>query len=105
MEDYPIVQGQTVLELVFALFLGIATSYAYISCKAYVRRINASHVISAKTLGLSTKEGQKSPLSLAQSARSQECNFSISDWLAPAIVWAAVILTGLAMVSILLGEN
>ncbi len=105
MEDYPIVQGQTLLELVFALFLATGTSYAYISCRSYVRRINASRVIGTKTLRLSTEERQKSSSSLSQSARSQECNSSISDWLAPVIVWGAVILTALAMTGILLGEN
>ena len=42
MEEYSIIQGQTILEVLFALLLTLVTSYAYTSCRAYARRMDAA---------------------------------------------------------------
>ena len=106
MEDYPIIHGQTMLELMFALLLATVTSYAYISCKAYDRRMKAAQVAGLKSIRqLSTDKSQESFSPSPRRASSEKHKSSISDWLAPMIVWAAVIWTTLAVVSMLLGEN
>jgi hypothetical protein len=38
MEEASIIQGQTILEVLFALLLTLVTSYGYISCRAYALR-------------------------------------------------------------------
>ena len=43
MEGYPIIQGQTILEVLFALLLILVTSYAYISCRSYACRMDAAY--------------------------------------------------------------
>ena len=61
MEDYSIIQGQTILELMFALLLTMVTSYEYVSCRAYAQRMNAVRPDRLKALHrLSTDENQES---------------------------------------------
>lgn len=107
MEDYTIIQGQTVLEVLFALLLTLVTSCVYLSCKAYARRMSAAHakpVVGCRSMlcpmSLSEHHNSSSPRVLWEKHKS-----SIADWLAPLVVWSAVIWTLLAVVSILLGEN
>jgi len=106
MEDYSIIQGQTILELMFAFVLTMVTSYVYVSCRAYAQRTNAARPDRLKALRrLSTDENQE-PFSALPHRRPAETHESlISTWLAPIIVWVAVFWTMLAVVSILLGES
>lgn len=106
MEDYSIIQGQTILELMFALLLMMVTSYVYVSCRAYAQRMNAARPDRLKSLRrLSTDENRESFSALPRRTPSGTRKFLITEWLAPIIVWAAVIWTMLAVVSILLGES
>lgn len=104
MGDYSIIQGQSVLEVLFALLLTLVTSYVYISCKVYAQRTDAAHLARLRALRqFSTNDNQRS--SLAGRALPENTGSSIRDWLAPIIVWSVVIWVTLAVVSILLGEN
>ena len=106
MEDYSIIHGQAMLELMIALLLAIVTSYVYISCKVYGRRMKAAQVAGLKSIRqLSRHKNQESFSASSRRACPEKHKSSISDWLAPMVVWAAVIWTTLAVVSILLGEN
>ena len=106
MENYSIIQGQTILELMFALLLTIITMYVCISCRAYAQHMNAAHRTMVKTLRRpSAGENQKCSPGSPPRAPSEKHKSSISDWLAPIIVWVAVIWTTLAVLSILLGDN
>lgn len=106
MEDYSIIHGQTMLELMIALLLAIVTSYAYISCKAYDRRMKAAQVAGLKSIRQLSKDNNQESFSASpRRACPEKHKSSISHWLAPIVVWAAVIWTTLAVVSILLGEN
>lgn len=51
MEDYSIIQGQTMLEAMYALLLTLITSYVYFSRWAYAQRMRAPHVARLKTPG------------------------------------------------------
>jgi hypothetical protein len=42
MEEDSIIQGQSILEVLFALLLTLVTSYAYILCRAYACRMDAA---------------------------------------------------------------
>jgi hypothetical protein len=104
MEDYSIIQGQSVLEVMFALLLTLVTSYVYISCRVYAQRTDAAHLARLKALRqFSTDANQQS--SSPKRALSEKSGFSLGDWLAPIIVWSAVIWITLAVVSILLGDG
>ena len=106
MEDYSIIQGQTLLELMFALLLTMVTSYVYVSCRTYAQRMKAARLDRQKALRrLSTDENQGSVSALPLRTPSGTRKFVITEWLAPIIVWAAVFSTMLAIVSILLGES
>jgi hypothetical protein len=110
MDDYTNLQGQTVLEVLFALLLTLVTVSAYLACRSHARRTEAAPA----------KPGVASPgilrnMILAERANAastsrgralwQKHKSSIGDWLAPLIVWSVVIWTLLAVVSILLGES
>ena len=104
MEDYSIIQGQTLLEITFALLLTIVTAYVYVSCRVYAERTNTLPVARLKTIRpASTQKGQKSSSALV-SALSKHSS-SVGDWLVPLVVWTAVIWIMLAVVSIFLGES
>jgi hypothetical protein len=106
MEDYSIIQGQTILELLFALLLTMVTSYVYVSCRTYAQRMNAARPDRLKALRrLSTDENRESFSALPRRRPAETNQSLISAWLAPIIVWAAVFWTMLAVVSILLGES
>ena len=104
MEDYSIIQGQTVLEVMFALLLTIVTSYVCICCRIYAQRMNAANVARLKTIRpLTTQEKQEffSPATVP----SEKDRSSLGGWLAPIIVWAAVGWVMLAVISVLLGDG
>jgi len=106
MEDYSIIQGQTILELMIALLLTVVTSYVYLSCRAYAQRMDATSPDRLKALcRLSTDENRESFSALPHRTPAETHESLISTWLAPIIVWAAVFWTMLAVVSILLGES
>lgn len=106
MEDYSIIQGQTILELMFALLLTMVTSYVYVSCRAYAQRMKAARPDGLKALRrLNMDENQRSVSALPHRTPSGRRKLLITEWLAPIIVWAAVFSTMLAIVSILLGES
>ena len=109
MEEYSIIQGQTTLEVLFALLLTLVTSYAYISCKAYARRMDAADAkLAAAKLETppemrSAERGFCSPL--PQQILREKFKGWMGDWLAPIVVWSAVVWMMLSIVMILLGES
>jgi hypothetical protein len=106
MEDYSIIQGQTLLEMTFALLLIIVTAYVYVSCRVYAERMNTVPVARLKTIRpASTHKGQESSSALPGCLWLSKHSPSVGDWLVPLIVWTAVIWIMLAVVSIFLGES
>jgi hypothetical protein len=104
MEDSSIIQGQTVLEVMFALLLTIVTSYVCISCRIYAQRMNAANVARVKAIRpLTTQENHESfsPATVS----SGKDRSSLGGWLAAIIVWAAVGWVMLAVISVLLGDG
>ena len=108
MEDYTIIQGQTMLEVLCALLLTLVTSYVYLSCKTHAGRANAANakpeVVRRRVLRDPRLPAVQSPSSPA-SVLWKKHKSSIADWVAPVIVWGAVSWTMLAVVIILLGDN
>jgi hypothetical protein len=109
MEEYSIIQGQTILEVLFALLLILFTSYAYISCRAYACRMDAAD---AKLAAAKLKTPPEirpadrhfcSPL--PQPIPQEKFKGWIGDWLTPIVVWSAVVWMMLSIVIILLGES
>jgi len=115
MEDYTIIQGQTMLEVLCALLLTLVTSYVYLSCKTHAGRANAANakpeVGSRSVLRRTRLPAAQSPSSPAsvlwkkQTVLKTLNKSSIADWVAPVVVWGAVSWTMLAVVIILLGDN
>jgi hypothetical protein len=106
MEDYSIIQGQTLLEMTFALLLTIVTAYVYVSCTICAQRMNAVHVARLKTIRpASTHKDQESSSALAGRSRLSQHRPLGGAWLVPLIVWTAVIWIMLAVVSFFLGDS
>jgi hypothetical protein len=109
MEEYSIIQGQTILEVLFALLLTLVTSYAYISCRAYACRIDAADAKLAAAKLKTPPEIRKaerhfgSPL--PQPIPREKFMSWMGDWLAPILVWSGVVWMMLSIVMILLGES
>jgi hypothetical protein len=110
MEDYSIIQGQTILEILFALLSVLIASYVYLSWRA---RAYGTSVAGAKPAVTSKKmlcqvipQGKQnsSALSLLR-ALWKKYKSPIGDWLAPILVWCAVVWTTLAIAGFLLSEN
>ena len=109
MEDYPIIQGQTILEVLSALLLTLVTSCAYISCRANARRMDAADAKLAAAK-LQTSPEMRSPENHSCSPSAQPIpreNYKawMRDWLAPIVVWSAVIWMMLSIAIVLLGEG
>ena len=109
MEEYSIIHGQTILEILSALLLTLVTSYAYISCRANARRVDAAD---AKLAAAKLKTPPEirpaerhfcSPL--PQPFPREKFKGWMGDWLAPIVAWSAVIWMMLSIVIILLGEG
>ena len=115
MQEYSIVQAQTVLEALFALLSILIASYAFCSWKARShstggaelnprRELNnmlpavraQSHLNPASS---SVTRPNASPVSRRYRVRS-----AISDWLVPILVSSVVVWTLLAVTIIFLGE-
>lgn len=106
MEEYSIIQGQTLLEMTFALVLIVVTAFVYVSCRIYARRRNPGHVARITALREAITQNHRESFSAPVGySRLYRKNSFVRDWLASIIVWAAVILTMLAVLSILLGES
>jgi hypothetical protein len=110
MGDYTNLQGQTLLEVLFALCLMLVTAYVYLSCRAHARRTGAAPaktVVASpgvlRQMSLAARENCSSPS--PGRALWEKYKSSIGDWLAPLIVWSVVIWTLLAVVGMLLGES
>jgi hypothetical protein len=109
MEEYSIIQGQTILEVLFALLLILVTSYAYISCRAYACRMDAANAKRAAAKLKTPPEIRKterhfgSPL--PQPIPREKFKSWRGDWLAPIVVWSAVVWMMLSIVIILLGQS
>ncbi len=108
MEDFTIIQGQAMLEVLCALLLTLVTSYVYLRCKTHAGRANAANakpeVGSRSVLRRTRLPAAQSPSSPA-SVLWKKHKSSIADWVAPVVVWGAVSWTMLAVVIILLGDN
>jgi Tfp pilus assembly protein PilV len=110
MEDYTNLQGQTLLEVLFALLLTLVTVYVFVLCRAHARSTKAAPdqpvVANPKMFRqMSLRERANSCLPAPGRAMWEKHRSSIADWLAPLIVWSVVIWTLLAVVGILLGEG
>ncbi len=104
MEDYSIIQGQSVLEVMFVLLLTLVTSYVYISCKLHAQHTDAAHTARLKTLRRCSPEDNPQPFS-AEPELPKKLGPSVLDWIPPLVVWSAVGWVALAVACILLGEN
>ncbi len=109
MEGYPIIQGQTILEVLFALLLILVTSYAYISCRSYACRMDAAYAKLAaaklKTFPEMRSAEKHFCSPLPEPIPREKFKGWMGDWLAPIVVWSAVIWMMLSIVMILLGES
>jgi asparagine N-glycosylation enzyme membrane subunit Stt3 len=110
MEDYTNLQGQTGLEVLFALLLTLVTAYVYLSCRSHARRSEAAPakpVVASPGIlrNISVAERENAALPSRGRALWRKHKSSISDWLAPLIVWSVVMWTLLAVVGMLLGES
>jgi hypothetical protein len=110
MEDYSIIQGQTILEILFALLSVLIASYVYRSWRA---RAYGASVAGAKPAVASKKmlcqvilQGkQNSSASSGLGALWKKYESPVGDWLAPILVWCVVLSITLAVVGFLLGES
>ena len=109
MEEYSSIQGQTILEVVFALVLTLVTSYVYISCRANASRMDAadSKLAAAKLkTALEIRPAERHCCSpLPQPIPREKFKDWMGDWLAPIVVWSAVVWMMASIVIILLGES
>ena len=110
MEDYTNLQGQTLLEVLFALLLTLVTAYVFLLCRAHARRTKAAPdqpvVVTPKTFRqVSMAERENCCSSPPCRALWEKHKSSIADWLAPLIVWSVVLWTLLAVAGLLLGES
>ena len=110
MQDYSMIQGQTMLEFMFAFLLVAISSYAYMGWVAGAHRINAAdqkpvlaRLRTLRHMRMSVRMSPSASLQRAQAA-TDKSSF-LAEWLAPLVVWLVVAGTGLAIVSFLLGEN
>ena len=94
MEDYTIIQGQTMLEVLCALLLTLVTSYVYLSCKTHAGR---THAANAKSGVASRSVFRRMRLPAVQSPSStgsvlwKKHKSSIADWVAPVVVWGQLV--------------
>ena len=109
MEEYSIIQGHTILEVLFALLLTLVTSYAYISCKAHACRMNAADTKLAAAKLKTAPEIRPAERHLyypsLQLVPPKKFKAWMGDWLVPIVVWSAVIWMMLSIVITLLGES
>jgi len=106
MEEYSIIQGQTILEVLFALLLTLVTSYAYISFRAYACRMDATDAkLAAAKLKTPPERRSAERHFCSSSPPGEKFKAWMGDWLAPIVVWSAVSWMMLSIVMILLGEN
>ena len=109
MEDYTSLQGQTLLEVLFALLLTLVTAHVFLSCLGHTRRKSAHDqpvAASPRTfrrMSLAERENSCSPA--PGRALWEKHKSSIADWLAPLIVWSVISWTLLAVAGMLLGES
>ena len=110
MEDYSVLQGPTVLEVLFALFSVLIASLAYLSWKRSIRRMNTAgpKPPGASPSGLPQGDMDShqifcTPALTPVPAKKEKS--AVGDWLAPIVVWAAVLWITLAVVSLMLGES
>lgn len=110
MEEYTIIQGQTMLVLLFAFLLTIISSYLLTSWM-----IRAEHIEAAerkpvlKRLARLRQIRSDLTLDFHRVPLWRRCAKAKSllsgEWLAPLIAWLAVLLIGMAVVGLLLGEE
>ena len=110
MEDYTVIQGQTMLVVWFAFLVTIVSSYLW-----------TSWVIQTKHIEAAKPKLVLRPLArLRQIKRDLKLNFrrllfrrrwatpnssQLGEWLAPLVAWLAVLLISTALVGLLLGEE
>ena len=119
MQEYSIVQGQTVMELLFALLSVLIASYVFSSWRARAHRMDepeseaaaeGRNMVLLVTAPLIANPRSPSPTRPSTSPTSDRRLWathraSIGGWLAPILVWSVVGWSALAVVIILLGEN
>jgi hypothetical protein len=119
MQEYSIVQGQTVIEVLFALLSALIASYALCSWRVRAHRASAPESKSAIDLPhvLPPDHTKQSPNPRAgepcqRNSRSTSIRFwwnshksPIRDWFVPILVCSVVVWSILAVAIILLGES
>lgn len=110
MEDYSVIQGQTVLGCMFAFLLTAVSSYLCIRWLANPRKVDGvnseqvpTEISTLNRLRMNVR--RHSCLFLQSPSRCPQGKFFlVGEWLAPMIVWLVVALTGLAVVSLLVAQ-
>ena len=119
MQEYSIVQGQSVMELLFALLSVLIASYVFSSWRARAQPMDepeskpaaeGGNMLLPTTAPLNANPRSPSPTRPNTSPTSDRRwwathRASIGDWLAPILVWSVVGWSALAVIIILLGEN
>ena len=110
MEDYTIIQGQTMLVILFAFLLTAVSSYVRTSWKIRAQHINDSEPKPIATVitrlgrirGYLRLDFHRLPFRRQWATPKSSLS---GDWLAPVIAWLAVMLVSMAVVGLLLGEE
>ena len=113
MQEYSIVQGQAVMELLFALLSVLIASYVFSSWSARAHPMDepesepAAKGRNMLLLVTAPLNANPRPNTSPTSDRRWWATHraSIGDWLAPILVWSVVGWSALAVIIILLGEN
>lgn len=106
MQEYSMVQGQTVMELLVALLSFFVGSYVFWSWRARIHSMALppqTAPLDANLRSSSYTRLNASPASSQSLSKAQRS--SIGDWLAPILVWLLVGWIVLAVAAILLGES
>ena len=111
MEDYSIIQGPTLFEAVGVLLSIFIVSYVYLSWKIRAGRAavpkhsaNMPNLLVPKAMPPNNSPAPKHVFNGSRLWWKKHNSF-LENWLAPILVWAAVLWTTLAVIAILLGET
>ena len=110
MEDYTIIQEQTMLFFLVAFFLTAVSSYLWTSWMIRTQHINTSEpkpIAPVFTRLRQMRAFVKSDFrrSLSQRSMATPKSALLGEWLAPLIAWLAVMLVSMAVVGLLLGKE
>lgn len=104
MEEYPSIQGPTIRQVLLVLLLTL-TPYVCISCRANASRMDAADAKLAAAKLKTPPEVKHSCSPFPQPVPGEKFKGWMGDWVAPIVVWSAVVWMMLSIVVILLGES